>query len=177
MAEFLRPGAVAALRRWREVLAALGLIALGVWIAAFPGPVVQGFGWVLVAVGAAALIPAARRARFAASGEGPGVVRVDERRILYMGPVEGGAVALDAMQHLSIRRLEDGRAAWILVAEDALLAIPVDATGADALFDAFTALPGLSPQALLAARGASRPGTTRLWTRRGTVPPERTLTR
>ncbi|MFW5641652.1 MAG: hypothetical protein ACOCY0_02695 [Roseicyclus sp.] len=177
MAEFLRPGAVAALRKWREVLAALGLVALGLWIAAFPGPVVQGFGWVLVAVGTAVLIPASRRARFAASGEAPGVVNVVERRILYMGPTHGGAVALDDIDHLSIRRMEDGRAAWILVENDSVLAIPVEAAGAEALFDAFTALPGLSAKALLAARDASRPGTTRLWSRGRALPPGRTLTR
>jgi hypothetical protein len=177
MAEFLRPGAAAVLRKWREVLIALGVIGLGLWIAAFPGPVVQGFGWVLMAGGAAYLIPAARRARFAASGEAPGVVRVDERRILYMGPVHGGAVALDDLAHLSIRRLEDGRAAWVLVAEDGVLAIPVEATGAEALFDAFTALPGLSAQALLAARDGAASGTTRIWSRGGALPPHRTLTR
>lgn len=177
MAEFLRPGAAALLRKWREVLAALAVIALGLWIAASPGPFVQGFGWVLAAAGAAFLIPAARRARFAASGEAPGVVRVDERRILYMGPVHGGAVALDELDHLSIRRLEDGRAAWILVERDNMLAIPVEAAGAGALFDAFTALPGLSAQALLAARDGSTPGTTRLWSRAQAIPAHRTLTR
>jgi hypothetical protein len=76
---------------------------------------VQGFGWVLAAVGVAAMIPAIRRARFQASGEAPGVVQVDERRILYMGPTHGGAVAVDELTQLSLRRMEDGRAAWVLV--------------------------------------------------------------
>lgn len=162
---FLRPGAAAFLRRWREPLAALAIMALGFWITLRPGPIVQGFGWVLAAVGAIALIPAIRRARFAASGEAPGMVQVDERRVLYMGPTNGGAVALDELEELSLRRLEDGRAAWVLVERDTFLVIPVDARGADALFDAFTALPGLSAQAILAAREDPAPGTTRLWRR------------
>ena len=178
MSGFLRPDAVRSLRRWREVLAALGLAALGVWIAASPGPVVQGFGWVLVLVGAAALIPAIRRARFAASGEGPGIVRVDEGRILYMGPVEGGAMALDDIAELSLRRARDGGGAtWVLGGPDTVLEIPVDAAGGDALFDAFAALPGLSPRMLLSARADGRPGTLPLWRRGGALPPERTLTR
>jgi hypothetical protein len=74
VADFLRPEAAALLRKWREPLIALVVVALGVWIAARPGPIVQGFGWVLVALGAAAMIPAIRRARFQASGEAPGVV-------------------------------------------------------------------------------------------------------
>jgi hypothetical protein len=44
---FMRPEAAAILRRWREPLVALAVIALGLWIAARPGPIVQGFGWVL----------------------------------------------------------------------------------------------------------------------------------
>ncbi|MCU4651364.1 hypothetical protein N8I71_00850 [Roseibacterium sp. SDUM158016] len=165
MAEFLRPEVAAMLRRWREPLVALVVIAAGLWIAARPGPIVQGFGWVLAGLGAMALIPAIRRARFAASGEAPGVVQVDERRIVYMGPTHGGAIALDELEHLSLRRLEDGRAAWILAESGALLMIPVEARGAEALFDAFTALPGLSAQAILAARDMPQAGTTRLWTR------------
>jgi hypothetical protein len=165
MARFFRPEAAAVLRRWREPLAALAVIALGFWIVARPGPVVQGFGWVLVALGAIALIPAFRRARFAASGDAPGVVQVDERRILYMGPTHGGAVALDELEEISLRRTGDGRAAWILVEGDTFLVIPVEARGAEALFDAFTALPGLSAQTILAAREDPAPGTTRLWSR------------
>lgn len=163
MADFLRPEAAATLRRWREPLVALTVVALGIWIAASPGPIVQGFGWILAGAGALALIPAIRRARFQASGEAPGVVQVDERRVLYMGPTHGGAVALDDLRQLSLRRMEDGRAAWVLVEGTTLLVIPTDARGADALFDAFTALPGLSAQAILAARDMPQPGTTRLW--------------
>lgn len=165
MADFLRPEIAAALRRWSEPILALAVVALGFWIAARPGPVVQGFGWVLVLGGAIALLPAVRRARFAASGEGPGIVKVDERRVLYMGPTHGGTVALDELQALSLRRTEEGDLAWVLVEPGNLLVIPIDARGAEALFDAFTALPGLSAQAILAARDGTGQGTTRLWSR------------
>jgi hypothetical protein len=173
---FMRPEAAAILRRWREPLVALAVIALGLWIAARPGPIVQGFGWVLAAVGVAAMLPAIRRARFQASGEAPGVVQVDERRILYMGPTHGGAVAVDELTQLSLRRMEDGRAAWVLVQGQTLLVIPTEARGAEALFDAFTALPGLSAQAILAARDTPQPGTTRLWIRAQDGARDRALT-
>jgi hypothetical protein len=103
-------------------------------------------------------------------------VQVDERRVLYMGPTHGGAVAIDELQQLSLRRLEDGRAAWVLVEGDTLLVIPTEARGADALFDAFTVLPGLSAQAILAARDMPQPGTTRLWAREGYLDRSRALT-
>jgi len=162
---FLRPEAAQAITKWREPMIATAVIAVGLWIAAFPGPIVQGFGWVLIALGAAAMLPAIRRARFQASGDAPGVVQVDERRILYMGPTHGGTVAIDELQQVSLRRMEDGRAAWVLVEGATLLVIPAEARGAEALFDAFTALPGLSAQAILAARDMPQAGTTRLWTR------------
>ena len=165
MAEFFRDDALRVLRRWREPLIAGLVIALGLWIAARPGPVVQGFGWVLAILGALALLPAIRRARFQASGDAPGVVQVDERRILYMGPTHGGTVAIDDLQQLSLRRMEDGRAAWVLLDGTTMLVIPAEARGAEALFDAFTALPGLSAHAVLAARDMPQPGTTRLWNR------------
>lgn len=167
MTGFLRPEAARALRRWREALIALAVVALGLWISLRPGPIVQGFGYVLIAVGALSLIPAIRRARFAAQGQGPGpgVVRVDEGRVLYMGPVTGGTIAIREMTALSLRRDAGGQAEWVLTEPGALLSIPVNAEGADALFDAFTALGGLSAPQLLRALDATAPGQQRLWTR------------
>jgi hypothetical protein len=54
--------------------------------------------------------------------------------------------------------------------------IPTEARGAEALFDAFTALPGLSAQAILAARDMPQPGTTRLWIRAQDGARDRALT-
>ncbi len=168
MSGFLRPEAAETLSRWRDVLAALAVIALGLWVIWRPGPIVQGFGWVLIAGGAVWLIPAFRRARFSAAGhagDGPGVVKVDEGRVLYLGPITGGTVALREMTALSLRRAPDGSALWVLTEPGTLVTIPTDASGADALFDAFTALEGLSADRLLRALADNNPGTTRLWSR------------
>jgi len=165
MSGFLRPEAARTLTRWREVLVALAVIALGAWIAFRPGPIVQGFGYVLIAAGAFGLIPAFRRARFQADGQGPGVVRIDEGRILFMGPLSGGTVAIRELTSLSLRRDGDGQAVWVLVEPGTLLTIPVNAQGAEALFDAFAALPGLSAQRLLAVLSRDTAGTQRVWVR------------
>jgi hypothetical protein len=122
------------------------------------------------------MIPAIRRARFQASGDAPGVVQVDERRILYMGPTHGGAVASTSCGSCRC-------AGWRMAAPPGfwwrattLLVIPTEARGAEALFDAFTALPGLSAQAILAARDMPQPGTTRLWVRDSDPARDRALT-
>ena len=164
---FLRPEVAILLRRWSEVIAASCVVALGLWIAARPGPVVQGFGYVLVALAALALIPAVRRARFATAGVGPGIVQVIEGRILYMGPVTGGAISLAELTELALRRDHAGAAVWVLREAGQDLEVPVDATGADALFDAFTTLPGLGAQRLLTARHSMAVGEQRLWQRVG----------
>lgn len=166
---FIRPEVGSLLRRWSEVIAAALVLGLGLWIAARPGPVVQGFGYVLSALAALALIPAIRRARFAVAGQGPGVVQVIEGRVLYMGPITGGAVSLGEMTTLSIRRDHEDGAAWILTEPGQMLVIPVDAAGAEALFDAFTSLPGLDASRLVAARQGRRIGSQTLW-RRADVP-------
>jgi hypothetical protein len=165
MSGFLRPEVAALLTRWREVLAALAVMAAGLWIAARPGLIVQGAGYALILAAAVALIPAIRRARFAAGGQGPGVVQVVEGRILYMGPQTGGAVSIRELSSLALRRDHQGNAAWLLHEPGQMLVIPVDAAGAEALFDAFTALPGLGAQRLLAARQSLRTGTQTLWRR------------
>ncbi|WP_439136875.1 hypothetical protein [Roseicyclus sp.] len=167
MIGFLRPEVARLLRRWAEVIAAALVLALGLWIAARPGPVVQGFGYVLAVLAALALIPAVRRARFASAGDGPGVVQVIEGRILYMGPVTGGAISLAELTELALRRDHAGAAVWVLREAGQDLEVPVDATGADALFDAFTTLPGLGGQRLLAARHGMALGEQRLWRRVG----------
>jgi hypothetical protein len=162
---FLRPQARAVLIRWREAIAAGAVIALGLWISQRHGVILPAFGWVLMAGGALALVPSVRRARFASSGQGPGVVSVTEGQISYLGPYYGGAVAMDLLEALSLRRADDGQTYWVLTQASEVLVIPSDALGAEALFDAFAALDGLRSPQLLSAMQGGVPGTTVLWRR------------
>lgn len=174
---FFRPEAIAAVTRWREVIVAGVIIALGIWIALRPGGmIVTGFGYVLIGLGAVAMVPAVRRARFLRGGDGPGVVQIDEGRILFMGPETGGAMALDDLSVLSVRRDREGNSAWVLADATQLLVIPIDAAGADGLFDAFAALPGLNIDRLVASVQNRTQGSTRLWARDGSLKPPLALT-
>lgn len=167
---FFRPEAKAAVARWREVLVAAVIIGLGLWIALRPaGMIVTGFGYVLIGLGAVAMVPAVRRARFLTGGDGPGVVQIDEGRILFMGPETGGAMALDDLSVLSVRRDRTGKTAWVLADATQLLVIPVDASGADGLFDAFAALPGLNIDRLIATVQSRTVGSQRLWARNSPI--------
>lgn len=163
---FVRPELHKQLTRWREVILLAALGAFGLWVAfQTNGIILRGFGYVLIALALAALLPAYRRARFHSDGQGPGVVKVDEAQIAYLGPVTGGAMALSELDQLSVRRDRKGQVAWVLANARELIVIPVNALGAEALFDAFAALPGINLDRVLAALKNPTPGSQKLWQR------------
>ena len=164
MSGFLRPAAAAFLKRWREVLAVAGIAGLGLWIIQGPAWIANGFGYALVAIAGLAAVPAFQRARFRGSGDAPGVVSVVEGQIDYLGPYYGGSLPIEELERISLRHGDTGNA-WVLASDTRVLVIPVDATGAEALLDAFTQLPGLDLNRIVAARGGTGTGTTPLWHR------------
>ncbi len=172
----IRPELVARLRPWRETAAAAAAGAFGLWVASFGGLVFLPAGLTVTAFAAAWGLSALRRKRFAQAVNAPGMVEVDEGQIGYLGPAFGGYVALPDLTELRLLSM-GGRRLWRLKQADGqALLIPVDAAGAERLFDAFASLPGMDSAALLAAleapagRGGaselrivwSRPSATRL---------------
>lgn len=151
---FIRPELRAAAHRWREVLLGAGLAAFGGWIASWGGLFYLPTGLGLLAIGVGWAVLAWRRVRFLQAGEAPGFVRVTEAQIAYLGPRVGGFVGLPDLAEIRLLTLR-GRRIWRLKQGDGqMLHIPVEAEGADTLFDAFAALPGLDTAALLAALGS-----------------------
>ncbi len=154
---FIRPELIAAAHRWREVIAALALAILGLWAVAGGGYLLTPLGLATLALGAGWAVLAFRRLRFRQDGEAPGIVRVTEAQIAYYGPRIGGFVGLPDLAELRLLTLR-GRRIWKLKQADGrLLHIPVEAQGAEALFDAFAALPGMDTAALVAALGPDAP--------------------
>lgn len=152
---FLRPEALSALRRWREVGVATLLAAFGLWLAQAGGYVLLPFGALMVVLALGLGVLALRRLRFAQGrardGAAPGVVEVIEGQISYYGPSSGGHVALPDLAELRLITLH-GTRFWRLKQSDGqALLIPISATGAERLFDAFAALPGMDTQTLVAA--------------------------
>lgn len=150
MTDFIRPEVRAAFLRWRECIAALLLLTLSIWFWQAGGPL----RWIApVAVLAALALGwiGLQRARFRGSGAGLGSVQVVEGQITYFGPETGGMVAVGELERLIL----DGAQApahWHLHQPGLPeLVIPVDAHGADSLFDAFSSLPGLKTERMLSA--------------------------
>jgi hypothetical protein len=147
----IRPELRAALWRGREVIATGAVVAFGLWAASFGGLVLVPFGLAVALLGIGLGLQALRRLRFAQGADAPGVVTVDEAQISYMGPQVGGFVNVPDLIELRLVRMR-GRRLWRFKQSDGqALLVPVDAAGADALFDVFATLPGLDMAAVLAA--------------------------
>jgi len=160
----IRPQARAAMWRWREVLGSGALAAMGLWWVLGGIGIVHWLGWMLIAAAVALLLAGIQRARFRTGAGGPGVVVIDEGLIAYLGPHNGGTVALSEMTALALDARDPRR--WLLSQPGQPdLAIPLDAEGADALFDAFTALPGLHSGKMVTAMRRAEPGRHLLWQR------------
>ncbi|MBA4352122.1 MAG: hypothetical protein C0427_12860 [Rhodobacter sp.] len=137
--------------RWSEVIGAGAVVALGLWVASGGGYILVPIGLCIAALGAGLAMQGWRRLRFAQGGDAPGVVSVDEGQISYMGPQLGGFVSVPELEELRLITLR-GRRLWRLRQVDGqVLLIPVDAAGAEGLFDVFATLPGMDMAALLAA--------------------------
>lgn len=146
----VRPEIVEGVRRFREVILGAGLVGIGVWTALQGGYLLVPAGLGVVVLGTAWVVVALRRLRFAQAPDGPGVVELDEGQVGYLGPGTGGFVSLVDLVELRLLRLR-GRLVWRLKQADGqALLVPVDAAGAEALFDAFASLPGMDTAVLVA---------------------------
>lgn len=146
---FIRPEAQAAIWRLREVLIGAAIVCLGLFWILGPGGLLGLVGWALTLAGLALVVVGFQRARFRAGGGGPGVVQIDEGRIAYFGPLTGGTIAVSDLERLTLDPTAKP-AQWLLLQPgEPLLAIPINAEGAEALFDVFSALPGLRTERML----------------------------
>ncbi len=141
---FVRPEVGSFLKRWSEALVWGALTLLGLhslWLG------LSEMAWVLILVGAtlttlgaAYTVGAVLRIRLADPVPAEGVVQVDEARVAYFGPLGGAFIDME-----DLNRVEVTERFWRLTGNDGTqLNIPRGASGADALPDAFTALPGYS---------------------------------
>lgn len=161
----IRSSALDTLTRYRSLLIAVGLTGLGLWWALQSFGLLEWLGYLLTLTGAALIWTSLQRLRFNTGHGGPGIVQIDEGQIAYFGPLTGGLVARSNLTSLLID--PTGKPAhWVLGqtgGED--LQIPVTATGSEALFDYFAALPGIRTERLLTAARGGFETPTRLWSR------------
>lgn len=152
MHSFVRPETRALFWRWREVLLGLMILMWGGWLAATSLGLIAIFGWIITALGTVTIFTGVQRARFRIGDGGAGVVQVDEREVIYFGPLEGGSVSIEALTQVELHPHEDGTHRWVLTEPGRRqLSIPTDAEHAEILFDVFGVLSGFETQRMLHA--------------------------
>ena len=149
----------------REVLAGTALIALGLyWVVGMIG-ILSLVGYVVLAVGVGLIALGVQRARFRTGTDGPGVVQVDEGQITYFGPLSGGVVAIADLERLTLDQTSTPPH-WVLDQHgQPPIYVPLNAAGAEALFDAYARLPGLRTERMLSELRRSTPHTVVIWER------------
>ncbi|GAA3861423.1 hypothetical protein [Celeribacter arenosi] len=146
----IRPEMRASIWRWREVIGAVGMLALCLWMALSFFGVMAWIGWILVVVLSVYIFAAVQRVRFSAGSGGYGVVEIDEGVISYLLPHGGGQIEIASMSSVVLLPASRGPAHWQLDAADqSPLLIPLDAIGAEQLFDVFVNLDGIETEKML----------------------------
>jgi len=174
---FIRPEARATLWRLREMLAAAAVALAGLWLILLGGLFLLLVGGLVIGLAGGLALLGLRRLRFAQEGMAPGVVEVDEGQISYLGPAFGGSISTPELVELRLLTAA-GRRMWRLKQADGqALLIPVEAVGAERLFDAFSALPGLDTQALVEALDARNAASGTAATQLARVPDSRVIWR
>jgi len=164
----IRPEVLAVFRKYSEVILGLVLAGLGGWV-------LLRSGWFWMLVGAAVMLAglalayiAWRKLAFRSNEVGPGVVEVDERQISYFSAYEGGAVSIEALSRITVITNDEGPWAedmhWVLEEDGgSRLVIPNSAAGAEKLFDAFSALPGVDYTMAARAMGSTQNDSYVIW--------------
>lgn len=172
---FVAPGAARLIARWAET-AAWAAAGLGAALWALGALHDPAWRWGLAAAALALgfwFARAAALSALAARDEArPGVVVIDERRIVYLGPETGGVASLNELAAIEVRPGRDGPD-WALHGPPeapGVVLIPAGAEGAAGLPDAFAALPGFAPGRALAALADPGPAGRVVWRRRGAAP-------
>ena len=148
---FIRPEVTDLIWRAREVIWASLVVALGLWLIVLGGYLLIPIGLIIGGIGMVLAVTAFRRMRFMQDVDAPGIVELDEAQVGYLGPELGGFLSLQELVELRMLVLR-GRRLWRLKQADGqALLIPVDAKGAERLYDAFANLPGMDTAALVAA--------------------------
>lgn len=163
----MRPEVRDILWRWREVIVGLCVVALLLlWASASFGVV----RWIALGFSAVAIffaVAAIQRARFGRGAGGYGAVEVDEGVVSYLTPTGGGQIEIAAMTSVMLLPAERGPAHWQLeaVGQTPLL-VPLDAHGADKLFDVFVTLEGIKTEEMLRQLKASPKSPVQIWRKR-----------
>ena len=143
--DFIRPAAKAKIAQYKEFWAAIGVSVLGLWVCLASFGFVKILGIALIILGALLSWTGLIKARLRIMGAAEGVLEVDERQLTWFGPYGGHVLSLNEIQRIEVAG--DGTqisAHWIFTdLTQGPVAVPMAATGNEALIDALALFQGL----------------------------------
>ena len=161
---FVRPEIWQAAVRFRDALAGIAVSFLGLYMALGNSASLTVLGTSMAIAGALLVFAGIQRGRFRTGAGGSGVVMVDEGQVTYYGPIEGGSVVIADLLRVELDPGAAPSSEWVLTESHANnLRIPVNAEGAEALFDVFSGLDGLQTEKMLAAIEGTRGQQVEIW--------------
>jgi len=153
---FFRPEAVAILSRWKGVIIAFSALLASVMLlvrsAANGNTVMIGIATIASIGFAMTAIILVQRVRFMSSERSFGVVEVDEREIRFFRAGGRAILSLETIDRIEISNGRYSGPTWVLhrnVTGLGPVVVPLTTIGAEQLFDAFAALPGISLSRLI----------------------------
>ncbi len=161
---FIRPDLARRLKRWSELAVAIMAALVGGFIMRLGGFLFLPVGALLTLLSLGWAMTALRRLSFQRAVAAPGVVDVIEGQVSYFGPDFGGFVALDDLAELRLAEVRGAHQWRLRTSGGEVLLIPIEAAGAEKLYDAFATLPGIDMAALASALDAGT-ATVPLWRR------------
>lgn len=167
---FLRPDAVRVLSVWLEsIFIAVGLILFGFLTWRSTGAILPLIYGAITIVSAVLLFVAIRRARISGpTTVNSGYVEIDERQISYFYLGQSWSVSLNDLTSVVIETTNDGPAAddvfWVIRDQfGSVVRIPNTAGGHENLFDAVSALNGVSFEQITKAMASTTPAIFTIW--------------
>ena len=167
---FLRPAAIAFLSRWAETIAiALGSCGFGLLTYRSTGAILPLVYGSITVICATLFFVAIRRARIVGvTAVNSGYVEIDERQISYFHLGQSWSVSLNDLTSVVIEATSDGPVGddlfWVIRDQfGSVVRIPNTAGGNENLYDAVSALNGVSFDQITTAMAATSPAVFTIW--------------
>jgi hypothetical protein len=168
----IRPAVAKMFSRWSEVIfIALGMVLFGFLTLRATGVFLPFVYGAVTAVFGIALFVAIRRARVSLGANvNSGHVEIDERQITFFQLGQSWSVSLNDLTSVVIETTDDGPfeddVFWIIRdVFGSVVRIPNMATGNEKLFDAVSALKGVSFDQIANAMGSTSPAVFTIWSK------------
>jgi len=165
---FIRPELRNQIQRWREIIFAAGVVAVGIWVFSAGGPLFGLIGGIIALAGLGLGIIGWRRLRLNFGEGGLGVVEVDERQISYLLSYGGFSLSISEITAIEIHTNSLGPFSpdlfWVFKSiGQHPQSIPGNAVGAAKIYDVLASFDNVNFDRAIAATKSTEASVFQIW--------------